>query len=304
MNHNYLPSLCGKLSIDFQDNFKQESQLHMTDDYLYMLRSARLNLSDKSCCCYCGFQDGRFLELHHKNNNHDDNDPENLFLICTLCHRLKHLGWVGTENLGKIFYIPNPTNLSKSERMWLEPVNIIQRFYLMSEYLSLDDKQRLDAMALSLNIKAMLSAMKRQDIKQNYLDTKIAKARKAEEIEELRSASADHKEKVVDAIEERRKNRVEKVDTVSYFHDLHLLDLLQAISESGDVIKNKYLKEQDDATHGRLTIWFNKTVFAPFEPNPEYTLEDRLNYYQETNYFTSSGLSQIIHQNRQLHQFN
>lgn len=304
MNHNHLPSLCGQLSIDFQDNFKQESQLHTTDDYLEMLQSARLNLSDKASCCYCGFQDGRFLELHHADNNHDNQDPDNLFLICTLCHRLKHLGWVGTENLGKIFYIPNPTNLAKPDRMWLEPVNIIQRFYLMSEFLSLEDKERLDAMALSINIEAMLKAMKRQDINQNYLEVKSAKARKSEEIEELRNASAEDKEKVSIAIEERRKNKVEDVDVVSYFHDLHLLDLLQAISESGANIKAKYLKEQNDATYGRLSIWFNKTVFAPFEPEPDYTLEERLNYYHDTNYFTSSGLSQIIHQNRQLHQFN
>lgn len=304
MNHSHLPTLCGRLSIDFQDNFKQESQLHTTDDYLEMLQSARLNLSKTACCCYCGFQDGRFLELHHEDNNHDNNHPDNLFLICTLCHRLKHLGWVGTENLGKIFYIPSPSNLVNTNRMWLEPINIIQRFYLMSEFLSIEDKERLEAMALSLNVKQMLSAMKRQDINQNYLDVKTAKARKAEEIEELRNTSAENKEKVVIEIEERRKNRVEKVDAVSYFHDLHLLDLLQAIVESGAGIKAKYLKEQDDATYGRLSIWFNKTVFAPFEPDANYTLEERLSYYQDTNYFTSSGLSQIIHQNRQSHQFN
>ena len=303
MNNNRLPSFCGQLSIDFKDDFKREAQLHTTDDYLELLETARANSSSSDNCCFCGFQDGRFLELHHDDDNHENNDPDNLSFICTLCHRLKHLGWVGTENLGKILYVPTPTNIP-DKRMWLEPINIIQRFYLMSDYLSANESERLSSTALSINISNMLSAMKRQDINDNYLNARKARALRSEEIEELRNASAADKEKVVKAIEDRRKARVEDVDAISYFHDLHLLDLLQAITESGAATKQRYLKEQNEATYGRMTVWFNETVFSPFEPNPTYTLEERMDYYNDLNFFTSSGLSQIIHQTRQQNQFN
>lgn len=305
MSNNYLPSLCGQLSISFQPEFKAERQLHVTDTYLELLESARANLKSTDGCCYCGFRDGRFLELHHLDDNHDNNENDNFRFICTLCHRLKHLGWVGTENLGKILYIPRPTNLKDdAAAMWLEPLNIIQRFYLMKRRLNISEQTRLEKMELSGYISAMLTAMKRQDINDNYLSIKEAKARRAEEIDELRNASAEDKEKVAQAIEARRKSVVEDVVAESYFHDLHLLDLLQAITDSSSGAHSRFLKEQSEGKYGRLAIWFNESVFTPFEPNPDYTLEERLDYYNETNLFTANGLASIMHNLRLNHQFN
>lgn len=304
MSYNFLPSRCGQLTIDFQNNFKAEKQLHLTDEYLALLESARLNITDNDVCCFCGFPDGKFLELHHDDDDHTNNHPDNFSFICTLCHRLKHLGWVGAENLGKIFYVPKPTNLKENESaMWLEPINIIQRFYMMKDYLTLEQKERLLVMPLSENINGMLTAMKRQDVNDNYLEARAAKARRAEEIEELRNTSAEEKQKVAAAIDERRKKRVSNVQEESYFHDLHLLDLLQAIADSGDMIKQQFLKIQASGQQGRMTVWFNPSVFAPFEPNADYTLQDRLNHYHEMGMFTAEGLSRIMHNIRRETQF-
>lgn len=39
-------------------------------------------------CCVCGWdEDERILEVHHKDENHDNNDPDNLCIICPICHR-------------------------------------------------------------------------------------------------------------------------------------------------------------------------------------------------------------------------
>lgn len=304
MSNNYLPSLCGQLAINFQNNFKSEKQLHTTDTYLEQLSTARANIQSHDGCCYCGFQDGRFLELHHADHNHDNNHEDNLFLICTLCHRLNHLGWVGSENLGKIFYIPRPTNLEEGEgSMWLEPINNIQRFYLMTDYLTNEQKERLFKMPLTTNIYEMLTAMKRQDINENYRSAKEEKAKRAEEVERLRNASANDKEKVAKEIEERRKSKTENVKTESHFHDLHLLDLLQAIVDCEDNIKDNFLKTQSIGDNGRMTIWFNQSVFEPFEPNPEYTLQERLEHYRDMDLFSASGLSNVMHNLRKTHQF-
>lgn len=304
MSDNFLPSQCGQLAIDFQKDFKAEKQLHTTDEYLSLLHSARLNITDDDVCCFCGFQDGKFLELHHDDNDHTNNNPDNFSLICTLCHRLKHLGWVGAENLGKIFYVSNPTNLREGEgAMWLEPINIIQRFYLMKDYLTLEQKERLLVMPLSQNIRSILTAMKRQDINESYRSAKEERARRAEEIEELRNAAAEEKQKIAEGIKKRREDKLTEVQEESHFYDLHLLDLLQAITDSGDLIKQQFLKTQALGSQGRMTIWFNPTVFAPFEPNPDYTLESRLEHYHEMGLFTAEGLSKVMHNLRKAAQF-
>lgn len=39
-------------------------------------------------CGVCGYdEDSRILEVHHKDENHDNNDPANLCILCPNCHR-------------------------------------------------------------------------------------------------------------------------------------------------------------------------------------------------------------------------
>lgn len=40
------------------------------------------------CCAVCGYdEDIRLLEVHHIDENHNNNNVENLILLCPLCHR-------------------------------------------------------------------------------------------------------------------------------------------------------------------------------------------------------------------------
>lgn len=44
-------------------------------------------------CYFCDFQDFKYLEKHHLDGNHSNNNDANLVAACTLCHRIHHLSW-------------------------------------------------------------------------------------------------------------------------------------------------------------------------------------------------------------------
>lgn len=50
----------------------------------------RANTQCEICNLSVGVMKG-FLDIHHKNMNHHDNDPNNLIAVCPNCHRIEHL---------------------------------------------------------------------------------------------------------------------------------------------------------------------------------------------------------------------
>ena len=291
-----LPAAAGTLAIDFMTDFHLEKSIHCTDEYVSLLRDLRANVSANTVCCFCGFPDKHFLEAHHVDGNHSNNEPENLRYICTLCHRLQHLGWCGVSNLGKIIYIPTMIDHKKT-RFWLEPFQHVQRFYLMSNFLSSDEQKRLKTMPFSNNISQLISSLKTQDIDARYLDQREERAKYLNDIKKIEQAGdATKKAEVIEAVKLDRADRAAKLEDTqagSDFSDLHILDLLSILVDSGK--KDVFLQQQADGTQGRMAILFNRSVFEPFEPNPDYALEDRLNYYREIDYFSASGLQTVMH---------
>lgn len=61
---------------------------------------------DKHTCYYCDFQSKAHQEIHHLNDDHDDNSMDNLVTICPLCHQSFHLDVAATTNGGKIIWLP------------------------------------------------------------------------------------------------------------------------------------------------------------------------------------------------------
>ena len=61
---------------------------------------------DKNTCYYCGFQSQKFQEIHHLNDDHEDNSVDNLVTVCPLCHQNHHLDTVSNTNGGKIIWLP------------------------------------------------------------------------------------------------------------------------------------------------------------------------------------------------------
>lgn len=128
-----MPVGFGTLRLGMQHDWQNERKLHSTHKYMV----ARANLmnsypNDKRMTCYfCGFPDGKFLELHHLDGNHDNNNSENLVLACSCCHRLHHLGWIASSNLGRMTFLPQPSN-GRHPVGLLESLNLFQ-FYKLSQ---------------------------------------------------------------------------------------------------------------------------------------------------------------------------
>lgn len=58
---------------------------------------------DRCTCVYCGTS-VKGMQVHHRNDNHEDNYPENLETVCEMCHAPNHLGFMGKA--GVIVYLP------------------------------------------------------------------------------------------------------------------------------------------------------------------------------------------------------
>lgn len=61
---------------------------------------------DKYKCYFCGFESKKHQEIHHLNDDHEDNSLDNLVTICPLCHQSFHLDTASTTNGGKIIWLP------------------------------------------------------------------------------------------------------------------------------------------------------------------------------------------------------
>ncbi len=64
---------------------------------------------DNYTCRFCGFKAGKYQEVHHIDDNHKNNDPQNLLTVCNLCHQVHHLGMCAMRNGGFIAAIPELT---------------------------------------------------------------------------------------------------------------------------------------------------------------------------------------------------
>lgn len=57
-------------------------------------------------CQFCGFQSDKWLDIHHKDDNHHNNDKDNLITACKICHACHHLWLAGQNNGGYVIYLP------------------------------------------------------------------------------------------------------------------------------------------------------------------------------------------------------
>ncbi|WP_311061532.1 HNH endonuclease [Pseudomonas aeruginosa] len=85
---------------------------------------------DGSRCQFCGWVDDKWLEAHHVDDDHDNNDPQNLVTACAWCHRAHHIGLAGVFQLGFIALHPIPGQVLPSQPM----INQMVRFYDWAAY--------------------------------------------------------------------------------------------------------------------------------------------------------------------------
>lgn len=62
---------------------------------------------DKDACRFCGFRDkGDYIQVHHKDDDHSNNRPDNLVTACIHCHAVHHVGLWGTWKEAVLIYLP------------------------------------------------------------------------------------------------------------------------------------------------------------------------------------------------------
>ena len=57
------------------------------------------------CCMYCGFQSAH-NHVHNLNDNHRDTRPENLAVVCPICHISLHLGEIAPDDAATLAFLP------------------------------------------------------------------------------------------------------------------------------------------------------------------------------------------------------
>ena len=85
-----------------------DEHAHLADAAFQTVRDAVLK-RDNYSCRFCSFKGAKYQEVHHYDNNHQNNDPNNLLTVCNLCHQVHHAFLCGTANAGFFAVIPELT---------------------------------------------------------------------------------------------------------------------------------------------------------------------------------------------------
>lgn len=87
---------------------KDDDHADIADASFNPLRTEVLQ-RDNYTCRFCGFKAAKYQEVHHLDDNHQNNVKENLLTVCNLCHQVHHLGMCAMRNGGFIAAIPELT---------------------------------------------------------------------------------------------------------------------------------------------------------------------------------------------------
>tara|TARA_B100000749_G_C18446024_1_gene474283 strand:- start:1361 stop:2092 length:732 start_codon:yes stop_codon:yes gene_type:complete len=55
-------------------------------------------------CQFCDFHADKYQEVHHLDDNHENNAIDNLATACSLCHMCFHIGFAGIKQRGVLIY--------------------------------------------------------------------------------------------------------------------------------------------------------------------------------------------------------
>lgn len=68
---------------------------------------------DDYVCGHCGFRSLKWQEIHHKDDDHANNNEENLETLCPWCHGCHHVGFMGLSGKAALIWLPEmrQTNL-------------------------------------------------------------------------------------------------------------------------------------------------------------------------------------------------
>lgn len=234
-----------------QKDILKEKSWHMSDLYFDTLNSIN-NLEDCQCC-FCGFKDGAFLELHHINGDHDDYSSDNLDTICSLCHRTLHIGWAVMDNCASLGFLNQNSNETKP--IDFSFFNLLSRIYILIKYSGREHKgfaqspyfewfQKLNDFAIKNESSPIYSPLlSMADIVLSLAPSELSDAQKEDMSPEQIQAFID--------------NEAQK-----------------------EILFNEFIKTQQQNPYGYFALNFNIRIFNPINANRQgFTLQSRLSHY-------------------------
>lgn len=72
-------------------------------------RTAILKRDDYTCR-FCGFHSKSYQEVHHLDDDHNNDASENLVTACSFCHQVHHIGLAGISGSAKLAWMPELTH--------------------------------------------------------------------------------------------------------------------------------------------------------------------------------------------------
>lgn len=81
-----------------QAGWRRDDWMAADADAEFKLVRQKVLERDEHTCRFCGFRAPKWQEVHHLDDNHHNNDPDNLVTACMFCHMVHHLGLAGENN--------------------------------------------------------------------------------------------------------------------------------------------------------------------------------------------------------------
>lgn len=91
-----------------RETWRMHDQGHEEADAEFRIRRDSILARDRHMCkgVGCGFISMKWQEVHHRDDNHRDNDDANLATLCGFCHSVFHVG-LASENGSLLIWLPD-----------------------------------------------------------------------------------------------------------------------------------------------------------------------------------------------------
>ncbi len=87
-------------------NWRMDDQNSESADAEFKNVREKVVQRDKFTCAGCGFRSIKYQEVHHRDDDHANNDPKNLITACSFCHMVQHIGLAGMNKEAVIIWAP------------------------------------------------------------------------------------------------------------------------------------------------------------------------------------------------------
>jgi len=100
-----------------------DANIESNDDAFKAVREDILK-HNRYTCKFCGFESRKYQHVHHRDNDHSNNNKGNLLVACAYCHQSHHVGFAGVGGESVLIHF------SARSQVW---INHLTRLYFVSQ---------------------------------------------------------------------------------------------------------------------------------------------------------------------------